>query len=170
VDSLRQVFLLKKKGVWYLTPEGEAALKLTPVEMFNSSAQAYREWRDENPRQLASSSEKSSRVLDVAESASVEQSESDQEATLEETQQTAAEGIRQRIFSLNAYQFQDLVAALLRAMGYYTPFIAPRGKDGWVDVVAYQDPLGAVSLRIKVQITEVRHQMPFFAIFEFVSA
>jgi len=67
-------------------------------------------------------------------------------------QETAADGIRQRIFSLNAYQFQDLVAALLRAMGYFTPFIAPRGKDGGVDIVAYQDPLGAANPRIKLQV------------------
>ena len=37
-------------------------------------------------------------------------------------------------------------------MGYYTPFVAPQGKDGGVDVIAYRDPLGAVSPRIKVQI------------------
>ncbi len=35
-----------------------------------------------------------------------------------------------------------MVAALLRAMGYYTPFISPRGKDGGVDILAYQDPIG----------------------------
>ena len=39
----------------------------------------------------------------------------------------------------NPYEFQDLVAALLRAMGYYTPFIAPKGKDGGVDIIAYRD-------------------------------
>ncbi|MFM6007043.1 MAG: restriction endonuclease [Sphaerospermopsis kisseleviana] len=53
---------------------------------------------------------------------------------------------------MNPYEFQDLVAALLRGMGYYTPFIAPKGKDGGLDVIAYQDPLGTVSPRIKVQI------------------
>jgi restriction system protein len=37
-------------------------------------------------------------------------------------------------------------------MGYYTPFIAPRGKDGGVDMVAYRDPLGTHSPRIQVQI------------------
>ena len=37
-------------------------------------------------------------------------------------------------------------------MGYYTPFVAPKGKDGGVDVVAYRDPLGTESPRIQVQI------------------
>ena len=37
-------------------------------------------------------------------------------------------------------------------MGYYTPFVAPKGKDGGVDIIAYRDPLGTVSPRIKVQV------------------
>ena len=45
-----------------------------------------------------------------------------------------------------------MVAALLRAMGYHTPFIAPKGKDGGIDIIAYVDPLGAQTPRIKVQV------------------
>jgi restriction system protein len=37
-------------------------------------------------------------------------------------------------------------------MGYYTPFISPKGKDGGIDVIAFQDPLGANKPRIKVQV------------------
>jgi len=50
------------------------------------------------------------------------------------------------------YEFQDLAAALLRGMGYHTPFIAPTGKDGGIDIIAYRDPLGTISPRIKVQV------------------
>ncbi len=50
------------------------------------------------------------------------------------------------------YQFQDLVAALLRAMGYHVAWVAPPGKDGGTDIVAYTDPLGATGPRIKVQV------------------
>src|SRR5208337_677241 len=32
------------------------------------------------------------------------------------------------------------------------PFIAPKGKDGGVDIIAYKDPLGTSSPRIQVQI------------------
>ena len=49
-------------------------------------------------------------------------------------------------------QKEDLVAALLRAMGYYTPFIAPKGKDGGVDIIAYRDPLGTTAPQLKVQV------------------
>jgi restriction system protein len=37
-------------------------------------------------------------------------------------------------------------------MGYFTPFIAPKGKDGGVDIIAYKDPLGTTTPRIQVQI------------------
>jgi len=67
-------------------------------------------------------------------------------------EQLAIEGLKRQINLKNPYEFQDLVAALLRAMGYYTPFIAPHGKDGGVDIIAYRDPLGVVSPRIKVQV------------------
>ena len=64
----------------------------------------------------------------------------------------AIEGLKKHVASKNAYEFQDLAAALLRGMGYYTPFVAPRGKDGGVDIQAYRDPLGTLSPRIKVQV------------------
>jgi restriction system protein len=62
------------------------------------------------------------------------------------------DGLENYIDVKNPYEFQDLVAALLRGMGYYTPFVAPKGKDGGVDVMAYRDPLGTESPRIQVQI------------------
>ncbi len=37
-------------------------------------------------------------------------------------------------------------------MGYHVPFIAPKGKDGGIDIVAYRDPLGALEPRIKIQV------------------
>ena len=37
-------------------------------------------------------------------------------------------------------------------MGYYIQSVAPRGKDGVIDIVAYVDPLGAQTPRIKVQV------------------
>jgi restriction system protein len=37
-------------------------------------------------------------------------------------------------------------------MGYYVPSVSPPGPDGGVDVVAYKDPLGTVTPRIRVQV------------------
>ncbi|MBP5764972.1 MAG: restriction endonuclease, partial [Bacteroidales bacterium] len=78
--------------------------------------------------------------------------ESKSSVNLDMLESDAREGIRQFIVSKSPYEFQDMVAALLRAMNYHTPFVAPKGKDGGVDIVAYMDPLGAQTPRIKVQV------------------
>jgi restriction system protein len=53
---------------------------------------------------------------------------------------------------MNPYEFQDLVAALLRAMSYHVSWVSPPGPDRGLDIVAYTDPLGASGPRIKVQV------------------
>jgi len=78
--------------------------------------------------------------------------EKEQKATLEQMEESALEGITEFLKGKNPYEFQDMVAALLRAMGYYTPFISPKGKDGGLDIIAFQDPLGANKPRIKAQV------------------
>lgn len=50
------------------------------------------------------------------------------------------------------YEFQELVAALLKAMGYHVAWVAPPGRDGGVDILAFNDPLGTRPPRIKVQV------------------
>ena len=50
----------------------------------------------------------------------------------ENAESMARSEIEDYITALGPYEFQELVAALLRGMGYYTPFVAPRGKDGGV--------------------------------------
>jgi len=53
---------------------------------------------------------------------------------------------------MNPYEFQELVAALLRAMGYHLAWVSPPGPDQGLDILAYTDPLGAMGPRIKVQV------------------
>jgi len=130
-------WLIKKKGVWYLTPEGEEALKLGPDELLRNFYAAGDKWHAEHP---------------VAREEAVEAEAPAEVVSYDDVEQTAKEGLEKYISSKNAYEFQDLVAALLRGMGYYTPFVAPKGKDGGVDIVAYRDPLGTESPRIKVQV------------------
>ena len=141
IDYQKAGFIIKKNGNWYLTPEGEAALKKTPEEIMNIANNAYHEWRRLNPKE-----EK------LEEEPDDETAEKDNAMNLDLLESDAREGIRQFIASKSPYEFQDMVAALLRAMDYHTPFIAPKGKDGGIDIIAYLDPLGAKTPRIKVQV------------------
>ena len=148
IDLIKAGFLVKKNGVWYITQEGEDALKLGAVGMLEEANKKYKQWRNENPKNTSDNATGSIEV-EVAEEGSVAQA---QEATIQQMEQEAIDGLRKQINNMNPYVFQDLVAAMLRGMGYFTPFVAPKGKDGGVDVIAYQDPLGVRNPRIKVQI------------------
>ena len=141
VDYVRAGFIVKKNSSWYLTPDGEAALKHTPEELHEIAQAAYRKWRKES-RNDDSPTDDNEEFEEAKETI----------INLEELEEQALTGIREYIRKKNPYEFQDLVAALLRAMDYHTPFVAPKGKDGGVDVIAYVDPLGAKTPRIKVQV------------------
>ena len=138
IDCVKAGYLIKKKGVWYLTPEGEEALKLGPEALLEKATMAYRKWRQDNPVTREEDEEPDEKVVEAP--------------SYDDIEQRAIEGLQQYINMKNPYEFQELVAALLRGMGYYTPFVAPKGKDGGVDVMAYRDPLGTQSPRIQIQI------------------
>ena len=135
-------FIVKKGGVWYLTPEGEEALKLGEEQIMREANVAYDRWKAECGKKEIEPNEED---IDTEVSKDVA-------VNIEELEGRALEDILQYIRNKGPYDFQDMVAALLRAMGYYTPFIAPKGKDGGVDIIAYLDPLGAKEPRIKVQV------------------
>jgi len=144
IGSIKAGYLRKSKGIWYLTPEGEEAMKKGATELVNSASALYRKW---------SSEKKSADKVDVIPEEDIEQNiEQVQKANLGQLEEQAIDGIKQFIIQMNAYEFQDIVAALLRAMGYHTPFVSPKGKDGGIDIIAYQDPLGIQTPRIKVQV------------------
>ncbi len=144
ITAVKAGFLIKKKGVWYLTEEGVAAYKQGSQYVFEACAKGYAKWKAANSK------------ADAPEEAAIEQPISGTEAAVaakfEEIEADAQAAIEDFINRKNPYEFQDMCAALLRAMGYFTPFVAPKGKDGGVDVIAYRDPLGAASPRFKVQI------------------
>ena len=74
-----------------------------------------------------------------------------------DVQEKADEMIADLIAELDAYQFQHLVAAVLRAMKFQTRESAP-GRDLGVDVLAHPDAFGFESPRIKVQVKHKRDQ------------
>ena len=71
----------------------------------------------------------------------------------EEVQGKAEELISDKIAQMDPFDFEELVAALLRSMGYFARR-TEEGPDRGVDVVAQSDPLGLESPRIKVQVKQ----------------
>ncbi len=65
-------------------------------------------------------------------------------------QARSEELVRSKLAELDGYEMQDVVAGILRAMGYHTR-VSPPGADGGVDIVASRDPLG-VEQPVKVQV------------------
>jgi restriction system protein len=104
-----------------------------------ASASLYRQWR-KNQRVTAEEIEEGDEEEAIA------------ATTLEEAQEAAWAGIADYLNSMPPYEFQDLVADLLRAMGYHVAWVAPPGRDEGIDIVAFTDPLGADGPRIKVQV------------------
>lgn len=140
VDLVKSGYLQKNNGVWCITAEGRDALarhKSEPFHLFKETQRLYKEWKKKNKAQSADEAE----AIDDPAS-----------FVLESVKQQANDDLRAFIKERTPYEFQDMVAAILRAMGYYTPFIAPKGKDGGIDVIAYSDPLGATKPILKVQV------------------
>lgn len=132
-------YIIRNKGVWHLTEEGQAALKKSPEDFFAGFHSAYREYAK---KQKADKDVLADKIEDIKEIPN----------ELDDLESRATSGIIDYINQKNPYEFQELVAALLRSMGYYTPFIAPKGKDGGIDIIAYQDPLGTTQPQLKVQV------------------
>lgn len=69
----------------------------------------------------------------------------------EEVIAKASEMISDLLNEISPYEFQGLVAAVLRALGFQTRVSQP-GPDGGVDIKAFPDALGFQSPRIRVQV------------------
>jgi restriction system protein len=143
IGAVKGGWLVKNKGQWILTDEGRNALAAFPAPelLYRESGRLYRIWRKGQP-------DAEDTVVEE-----VEEAESPSAAiTLEEAEETAREAIHTYLAAMAPYDFQNLVAALLRAMNYHVAWVAPPGPDKGVDIVAYNDPLGATGPRIKVQV------------------
>lgn len=144
IDCQKAGYLQKNKGIWYLTQDGEKAMKLGELGLLNAASEAYKLWNS-NKGESKVDNQSKEEIAHVDEAIN-------QVVNLSILEEKAISGIKDAIMVKTPYEFQNLVAALLRAMGFYTPFVAPKGKDGGIDVLAYKDPLGAETPRMKVQV------------------
>ena len=75
---------------------------------------------------------------------------SDDGDMLENVRDQSKEFIKDKISRLDPYEYQDLIAGLLRAMGYKTR-VSPPGADRGIDILASPDGLGFEQPRIVVE-------------------
>lgn len=142
IDCVKAGWLLKQKGRWFVTEEGRTAFHKTvdPEAFYREASRLYWEWHsnqsgdNDGGEPEAPSPEKETTI------------------TFERAEEQAWTEIEQHLRSMKPYEFQELVASLLRAMGYHVAWVAPPGKDGGIDILAWSDPLGTRPPQIKVQV------------------
>ncbi|SFV28061.1 restriction endonuclease [Hyphomicrobium facile] len=164
VDCVKAGWLLKHKGNWSLTDAGLGAYRELPdpEAFYKEAVRLYRMWKKNQSSAANDTDEFSSDVLDDA----VDKSSS---ITFEQAEEQAWTEIESHVGLMDPYEFQRLVADLLKAMGYYASWIAPPGKDGGLDIVAYPDPLGTRPPRIKVQVKRQQQRINADGVRAFVS-
>ena len=147
VDCVKAGWLQKTKGVWSVTEAGQKAyVKFKDPEAFYREAcRLYGLWKEERD---AITTPPPGQTSDEAIEAAAEKLS----VTFEEAEEHAWAEIEAYLRTSDPFEFQDIVADLLRGMGYHVAWVSPPGKDGGVDIIAYTDPLGATGPRIKVQV------------------
>ena len=151
VDCVKAGWLLKEKGIWIVTEEGEKAYANLPdpETFYKRACKLYAEWKAAQPDAEASAPASAAVQLESADTESTAKSVS---ITFEEAEEQAWAEISQYLKSMNPYDFQELVADLLRAMSYHVTWVSPPGKDGGLDILAWPDALGTRTPRVKVQV------------------
>ncbi len=151
VDCVKAGWLVKDKGVWSITEEGQTAYtELTDPEAFYKRAcRLYAEWKAAQPNADGSTTTPPATANTTDDADNTAKAVS---VTFEEAEEQAWAEISQYLRAMNPYDFQELVADLLRAMTYHVSWVSPPGKDGGLDILAWPDALGTRLPRIKVQV------------------
>lgn len=139
IGLVKAGWVVKDGGMWSATPDGIEALKKFPdaESLFKEMDTRYKDWKR---------SQGTSVDLDDAPEGVVDV------VAVEDAADAAAAQIRDYLARQSWQSFQDLVGHLLRAMGWHVVYTADQGADRGLDLVAYEDPLGAKGSRIKVQV------------------
>jgi restriction system protein len=148
IDCTKAGFLLSDDGYWVLTPKGEEALSLPKGQLVRTAQELYRKWKQ------AKGEGQPPPAGPVPPTPPPEVEEKERVLVYEQAVESARTQIEDHVNALSPYEFQDLVAELLRAMGYHIRHVSPPGGKG-TDVLAYSDPIGAKLPRIRA---EVRHR------------
>ncbi len=126
-----------RNGYWGITEEGENFLK-----QYQGKESDGMQYLGEMDKQFERESVKNEKYLEVK--------QPDKSKSFDEDE-TWSE-IISHIEQLSPYEFQELVGFLFNGMGYTVPFIAEKGPDGGVDLIAHKDPIAAEGKVIKIQV------------------
>ena len=124
IGPVKAGWMVKDKGNWSLTDDGRSAYNryTSPAEFARESGRLYRKWKMEQPEN------------DTEEVIGVDES-TEAAATLEEAEEAAWTEIENYLSEMNPYDFQNVVAGLLRGMGYHVSWVAPPGRDSGTDII-----------------------------------
>uniref|UniRef100_UPI0035CC37F1 restriction endonuclease n=1 Tax=uncultured Sphingomonas sp. TaxID=158754 RepID=UPI0035CC37F1 len=147
VDCVKAGWLQKSNGVWTITEDGVKAYKAfpNPEAFYKEACRLYSKWKNGRDAALAL-------PVSGVDAETIEEAAEKLSVTVEAAQDHAWAEISAFLHASDPFEFQEMVADLLRGMGYHVPWVSPPGKDGGVDVIAFTDPLGATGPRIKVQV------------------
>ena len=132
IAHVKAGWLVKSRSEgWQVTTDGREAFEryTDPTEFQQEASRRYRIWK-----QSQTDDDASIGLGDEDDTAA---------ATLEEAMDASWAQVKEYLDLMPPYDFQDLVGALLGAMGYHVAWTAPPGPDRGIDLVAYTDPLGA---------------------------
>jgi len=158
VDCVKAGWLQKSKGSWLVTEAGQKAYERfkDPEAFYKEACRLYSQWKSERDAIVGPATPQ---AIDEE----IEIGAEKLSFTFEEAEERAWGQIEKFLQTSDPFEFQDIVADLLTAMGYHVSWVSPPGKDGGVDIVAYTDPLGVQGPRIKVQVkrtqTKISHEV-----------
>ena len=145
IGPVKAGWMTKEKGIWRITTEGSNVLEKIkdPEKLTDESNRLYKKWSSSNKNaDSALETEVDIAAEEVAEKI----------FEFEESEEAAWAQISEYLKKINPYDFQFLVAGLFKSMGYHINWISPPGKDGGLDIIAYNDPIGVTNPRIKIQV------------------
>jgi restriction system protein len=139
IGLVKAGWVVKEGGMWSATADGVEALKKhrDASSFFKEMDSRYKSWK-QGQSTAVDLDDASESVADVV--------------AVEDAADAAAAQIRDYLARQSWQSFQDLVGHLLRAMGWHVVYTADQGADRGLDLVAYEDPLGAKGSRVKVQV------------------
>lgn len=146
IVMVKAAWLEKEKGFWSLTDAGKSAYEKypDPEDFYREAVALYRQWKQEQP---------------TDEELSVDKDTAETVTAVEEAEESAWMELEEHLTTMNPYDFQNLVAGLLRGMGYHISWISPPGPDKGLDILAHIDPMGIEGPRIKIQVKRQKEKV-----------